>query len=416
MRRLSKNPHGMVFLLAIVSLVTMLMLGVLLLRMSAQQFLYATKSAKDLHAMAMAEAGWNYLYWRQNWADDDTKGAIKPVTAYAEPAAGYSFNVLGSKDTGYTAIPLTLPGADESHADIWLFERKLPSESGYRIIARGAYRDAAGMVDVSYCPASTGVPSPPPIYDYAVYSNASFDTNGLYCQGNVGTNGNFSAKGKLTVDGNLNAAGAVTLSSNTSISGKAEYGTTYKTSGKSSVTFKNTGTAYQFPTIDLTYWKNEAAKYNAVINNSVSYNGGTQNFNAPVVYIKGDFSCHGNTVITGPVTIIVEGSITIAGTVQANPPLSGSTVNLALISKGGISLQGNATVYGFCYTHNDAGTATFSAGGNSSVYGAVLADVAQTSGSVSVYYDKSVASLPNPPNQGTTGAHPAYVVGWERRF
>ena len=70
-RQTVKQP-AFVFVMSVVSMLVMLLIGGALLRYTTATYSAVSKAQNSLHAVAMADAGMNYLYWRQRWSATDT--------------------------------------------------------------------------------------------------------------------------------------------------------------------------------------------------------------------------------------------------------------------------------------------------------------------------------------------------------
>jgi hypothetical protein len=144
------------------------------------------------------------------------------------------------------------------------------------------------------------------------------------------------------------------------------------------------------PTIDLDYYRDQAQNHGGAYFKKPQQNfSGNTNFTAlcpgpsNVVFVDGDVNISGN--YSGSATIVATGTIKVGGGgIIANS----GTDALALISPKGVQLTGGSEVQALIYSHGvSVVSGGAGVGGNVTIKGAIVADVVQTNGDITVQYD-----------------------------
>lgn len=424
------RKRGVIFVIAIVALAVMLTLGISLVGVTTHQLGNAKRLLNDVHAIAMADAGLNLLIWRQKWGKTD--GSLNPITPKTLPTGYNLHGVTTDKSPSVAPVieewPMFMPdGAPTGdRLSVWLFDYSVNGTNGYQVISQGKYRGYTRMVRAILQGAgsgSTGGSNPPPVTPPApIFNQALFSGGNLTLSGNanvtgsVGTNGNFTASGNMSISQDINAAGSVKISGNNVLVGNTiHYGTTF--TGKTGYTKAKDGTVFPFPSIDVNAWKTAAINSGAVINGNLNISG-KQNFNKPIVYVKGDVTFSGQSSIVGKTTLVVEGSVHFSGQLASDPAPPSTKSNIVIMATNGVQFTGQTTVNATIYAHNVTQTGSFQGSGQATVYGAIIADTISGSGQFTIYYrtPDTYTQPPTDPGGGGGGSTSAYqwnVASWE---
>lgn len=378
----SHHPQGIIFVTAIVLLAVMMVIGTVFMVSAMQQFADARRDLHALHALAMADAGLNYVIWNQKYPTES--GAAISQTAI--PTAPSDLRLLSATST--PAPPFALAwDQDTDTAKMWLL--KIPGiTSGYQVISKGYYRGYLRSVRATVrAPVSSD--SRPAIFDNALFSGADMSLGGsVIVNGKVGSNGNFSGNGSFSITGGLNAAGSISIKGSPTIGGLTEYGTTISAGG-AHITPSHTGTTQPFPSLDMAAYEAYARRFGQVItptNGTYELHGNYEFTDTnKVLYVKGNVDLSGS--ISGVGTIVAEGYIDITGNVSTAGH-TGTQSPLVLVSTNQLRLRGNINfVDAFIYAHGIDGTqALADAGGNVTIYGAVIADSIRSNGNITIHY------------------------------
>ncbi|OPZ84106.1 MAG: hypothetical protein BWY76_01991 [bacterium ADurb.Bin429] len=373
----------------------------------------------------MADAGINYLIWRQKWGMTD--GSLTPLNPHTALSAGYNLRELPDDESHAPVVnPLDLGDLDDPNDDearVWLFNYTVDAANGYEVVAVGAYRGYTRMVRAILQGAGndegSGEPPPippaPPIFDYALFSGSNLTLSGnANVTGSIGTNGNFTGSGNMVITQDVNAAGSVKISgSNVIIGNTIHYGTTFQ--GKSGYVKTNDGKVYPFPTMDLDGWKAAAQRFGGVHNGNLSISSTTE-FDSPIVYVKGDVTFSGQSTILGKVTIIAEGSVHFSGQLESNPAPPSDKSNIVIMAANGVTFSGQTNVNAIVYAHNVNLDSGFLGSGQATVYGAVIADSVSGSGQFTITYRTPDTYTEPPPSDGGEENDSQYewnVASWE---
>jgi len=377
---------GIVFIIALSSMLAMVLIGTVFVGSASQQLQDARRDIELLQASAMADAGVNYFIWRQRYSGDAITSAYNPVSNIRALAPGS------------TPTPQIVPASltlGEGTSAVWLF-RYLPegtTQEAYQVVSKGYYRGRERVVrSVLQGPVTQNTnPDPDPIIippnprwmDYAIFSNAPLTiSSSTDVTGNIATNSDVTVdiSGGGSITGNVYAAGAVNLSKG-DITGQLTYGSTvYDKHGN---VMSAAEIEQQFPGaaklpddqpkrievdgMDPLVYKTWADRYG-----SSAYFSGTNLSNvnqgtSPILYVNAAQAANfeltlGN--LKGPLTVFVEGDIKLSGNIQVGDPDN----PVALIATGKIVMNGTPTVYGVVWAHSGVN------GGTSNIYGTLRVD------------------------------------------
>ncbi len=141
MSRYSSHPirrrRGIIFSVALCSLLVMLIVGISFMGASVQVLSNARRDMTQLHAVAMADAGIQYLIWRQKYSS-------QPIAIGSIFSDTTNVSTLDYTKTPAAQIQLALGDGGQDHAAIWLCNVTTPGQTpGYQAISQGYYRDYA---------------------------------------------------------------------------------------------------------------------------------------------------------------------------------------------------------------------------------------------------------------------------------
>jgi hypothetical protein len=431
--RIRSTQRGILLVIAIVSLAVMLTLGGTLVSLTTQQMAYSKNQLRNLHSIAMADAGLNYVIWDKKWSATDAPNLPSNQHAVVNAALqqGVDPRGLSTSDGSRKYVTLQLGTSDDDIANVWLFNYTINGTNGYQLISRGHYQGfnrnvrallqgdtstgggSGGGTDPTYPPA-------PSITNYALYSGTNLTVGGqTTVNGLVGSNGNFTTSGQASIDGGINAAGSVTLAKQSTIVGPVAFGTTYDDKGATGAhTSSKTGQTTPFPTVDLAAWKAFAQTHGMIVNGSLNISG-TAAYNKPVVYVTGDVTFSGQSKVTGPVTIISEGTVHLSGQITTDPAPPSDKANMTLVAAKGAKFTGQTNVNATIYTHSATSDADAMGSGQATIYGSLIADTLSGSGQFVINYRKpnsSVLPPSDPGGGGGSGSGDNYqwnVASWE---
>ncbi|MHB9025540.1 MAG: bactofilin family protein [Armatimonadota bacterium] len=409
----ARKRSGVMFVLAVIGLAVMTITGTAFIGLAANQLVSAERQLDNLHAVAAAEGGINYIIWRQKYTTpgdtnaDPNRGSVTPYdsASLVFPPSGLNLRVLTHTGSPAPLVNVTPDSGEPDLAAVWLYKfsstGSTVAHDGYQAVSEGNYRLFTRKLRVVF-PLGTNInnPEPPELPElfktYAVFGGLDFDPGGgnAVVNGNVGSNGEIKLGGNSLITGNVNTPSSITLSgNNASITGLAEYGTTVK--GKGFDDTSNTGHTVPFPDIDYNAWLAAAQADGLVVNGDYEMSG---NFTFPegIIYITGDLTIAPGTVIDGTATLIVLGNVNINGSV-ANA--SGNAVNMAILTASDISIAADATLNAFLYAHtSEAGEAAeIKMAGQVTINGSVIADEIHMTGQATVNYAAPVPPVVPPP-------------------
>ncbi|HEX2950176.1 MAG TPA: hypothetical protein VHV83_11535 [Armatimonadota bacterium] len=380
----SRKRRGIVFVTAIVALAVMLVTAVGFISMALNQLGDAERGLKALHAIAIADAGINYMIWNQKYPNQSNT-AIADANALPSSTVYTSLN----PDTPSSALLSSSAEWGEDHFSAWLIRYTLPESpanqlDGYQVVARGTYRGYTrtlrallrSPMQIIY-PSDQDNPPPPPVLEHALFSGTGLGIGGnTTINGKVGCNLDLGVNsGSARVFGDALAGGRITTKNSNNI----------------------TGNRYEHqPQIILTDIIQMANLYvyavahgNQVIDGSKTF-WGTESYAYKVVYVKGDVTINSNTSFANQVlTIVAEGNVTINGSVTCGGPSDMS--NLFIISPGTVQYKINGSANINATVIAPGVNAVFSGTGTANIYGAVIANQVSSSGSFNIDYRR-----PNP--------------------
>ncbi|HEY3379325.1 MAG TPA: hypothetical protein VGL77_17750, partial [Armatimonadota bacterium] len=374
-----RTQIGVVFVTAIVGLTVMLIVGTAFMALSLQRVRDASRALKAVHAIAMADAGVNYMLWNQKYPEESLSKIDDTNLLPANTAVG----ALTTATT--TALRQSSPGEwpDGDQFASWLLKYTLPTSpagalDGYQLIAKGTYRGYTRVLRVIVrAPAQIIDPNPPlnppppPVLDYALFSGTGLTISGSSTvHGDVGCNLDLSiSSGAAHVYGKAMAGGRITTKDWGNISG--------------------TRSEHQPQVIlsDIIQMANllayATAHGNDVYQGSLSFNG-NQSVQNRVIYVKGDVTINANTQFSDIVTIVAEGNVTINGNVSSVGPAD--TSNLFIISPNSVKfkINGNANINATIIAPGV--NASLIVNGSANLVGAVLANSVTGTGNMNIDY------------------------------
>lgn len=198
------KQRGFLYVTVIIALMVMVITGLTFLASSMQQMNDSTRALNYLEALSMADAGANYVIWRQKWAPVDQQ--IPNSIISSTPHPDYSnIRIISSAPT----VTLPYDGWGMGTASMWIFN--LPTGDGYDVIAKGMYHGFSRQIRVVM--RAAGVPAIPSdipplpdyISDYALYSDGLLTASGSSAvyDGNIGSNTSLITAGAANVYGNF---------------------------------------------------------------------------------------------------------------------------------------------------------------------------------------------------------------------
>lgn len=433
--------RGVVFLVAIVALVVMLIIGVTFAGQAMQQLKTARRELNDLHALAMADAGVQYMRFAQKFSGPLLANAYNGDASIAIGTASIPYpNMMGIDESrlGFSTLTrekhgslvnyLPLPNLGDGQRDqggVWIFRMTVNENGntgaaaatplvGYQIIAKGYYRDSQRAVRAVLVPPPSaytktttteteepGTPPPPPprspIFDYALFGDASLNLKGNpTVVGDVGSNGFIKIWGNsANFNGEADAGGVIDDKHNRIADNKEH---------------ANLGRFADMPILNLAEYYEYATRLNTATSDPTDTMGtvitgdfsptssedfGTKNF----IYVTGTLHISGNVTIPANMTIVAVNGIRVSGNVSAPKPADGS-VGLVLITPSNIKVTGNPTIDAVIFARNVEVPVNADGVGNATIYGAVLADNVDGRGNYTIYYRRpasDVIIIPPPP-------------------
>lgn len=450
---IAKRPRrGMVFLVAITSLVVMLLIGVTFAAQSNQQLQNARRELDTLHALAMADAGVHYMRWAQRYSGVGNNGDTDLAIAYdlipSSDAVGLDesridFMNLSSDEHGewdnYLALPTDLSEDTQNQGGVWIFKHsaegyvdtlgnEIPPIDAVQIVSKGTYRQRQRAVRVVLFPPAptiwvgeegSGEIIPPDltIFDYALFGDHSIFAQGnLKVYGDIGSNGSVNINNNsATIDGNADAGSTITEKKEGRILGT-------KT--------QNKGAFAVMPKMDLAAYRAYAETLQAtgkgiVIEGDFNPSAVADLADYQYIYVTGAVKISGNFTFPSNVTIISEEGMRISGNVSAPRPAD-NTVGLVLITPGDIKVTGNVSIDGIIFAHRvqeEDARVDADGIGNATIHGAILSDIVTGSGSFEIHYRRPASDMtifpPSPPTgewtkDATSARYEWDIASWER--
>jgi len=347
------NMRGSAYMIAMITLVVGLILGLALLRLAGGSTIQIRNSVDVGKAACLADAGINYGYWQYMYSH-----VTLPHTATQQLGSG-SFTVTVSEcpDVANTV--------------------KIQATGHYRDMTYRRTRVIAKKVS---------------IYEMALCVGSSFSAPRSLITGSSGEcgdvyiNGNLAIQRQAIINGDLHTTGTVLNPDAVTVTGTLTTG----------------APAIEFPPIDLGYYGSRANR---------TYYGSTRftslDFTVPyeVVYVDGSLQLRGT--VSGIGLLVVDGDLQVIGDVNYS---SISLDKLAVLVAGRLIVPGSSgltrKVYGFFYVHNTDGTGCFESAPKAEFkLGGVAADTVG-----SVQYLKLIA---DPAYRETDLAHLLRLPGYE---
>lgn len=429
----------MLFIVCIVSLGVMLIIGTTFMGISMQQMHDARKEHNALHAIVMADAGVNYMVWKQKYSGDPIpNGDSRILPASTDPR-------ILDRNVTPPCLVLQLGSTNEDRADIWLMEHdKTVSGTrvrGYEVISRGSFRDTMAT---QYNRSVRAVLQPPPIaapttiFSFPQLNNVVFTESDLYVgtssdvhgDGSNGLACNGSAYLDTSAGGSINAsvtaAGAVIFDKNkTRVNGSVKYGTKildpkgnditgdaqYYISGTES-SGGDTMLLPEMKSDDYAAWANSqgsgafftgtSIKTSDVVAKDILYvnpdktPGYTLNIDcsipkAAVVFVNGD--------------VVINGSIKL-GSVDTNLSDGDSSKPFVIVATGTVTCNGSPEIDGIIWASGAFGR------GTPTIYGSVICNnLAGFQGNNKLYFHAYNANVV--PDSALNYQHSWRVASWE---
>lgn len=394
---MSRQPQhaqqGMIFVTAIVILVVLLGVGTSFLGMSAHELSSARKEHEAVHALAMADAGVNYMVWKQKHSNQ----AIPLYDSRILPS-GTNPYWLGTAEAPQPLVSFGLGDDGQDRAAVWLIHYDQMIDGirvqGYQTISRGYYRNnTAGLNSRTI----RAVLQPPPAMgpttsvqfpqiDYTVYCESdlyvasSSNVNGNNGAG-LGTNGSMylsTSNGGYIRSHAYSAAAIIFDKNQTTIQGNVRYGTkildksgddiTTNYNGKITGILSGGADTMLVPEMrseDYEAWANTFG-YSAFFS-------GTRLTTSDVVareilYINPEktpgYSLSIDCSIPKSATIFVNGDVVINGSVRLGVPDSNTSDGIdnskpfAIIATGSVTCKGNPEINGIIWSKGAFGRGT----------------------------------------------------------
>lgn len=365
------KKHGMIFIVALLSMLGMVIVGTAFVASASQQLQDSRRDLDILQATALADAGLNYFIWNQRYSGD-------PITTIHDNFTSI-YDLLPDSNPAPQISSSTLT-FEEATGDVWLF-KYMPegaAMNSYQVISRGFCRGRNRTVRaVLQGPKQQINPPRPPWMDYAIFADSSMviDTS-TNVKGDLASNGNIilNTSGGGSLAGNLHAATTVKIGKNsTFINGTLVYGTNVYNNKNELLTDAQIDALFtggsspipadQNPKIQVdgmnpqTYldWANSygsAAFYEQTRLSDPSL------VTTPILYVNEDltpgYQLRIDSDLPGPTTIFVNGDVELRGNVvigtKDNP--------VAIIATGNISCSGSPTVNGMIWANGTFGGGT----------------------------------------------------------
>ena len=365
--RRSRSQGGSAFILAMVALVVLLFLGVSFTAKTINALQAASNQRGYTSALMLAESGVDRaiieLYEDYNGVNATLAGAGQYSETVTLPQGSVTYNVTGNY---------------HSYANTVLVESTGTTNQG---------KTSKVRVVAEYTPDVS-----------RVFRGAIFSDNPLTLNGAGGVYPDSSGEG-----GDIYAHGSITFNGTSFTMTDTGYiystGTTNWVPSEVPQTHVYQNIApFPMPVIDLQWYRDHATT--TYIGNE-NFNGGTALDG--ITFVQGDVKMSGS--FTGKGVIVATGSISVTGNVTAGDINNDA---LVLLSPQAVKIAGNSRVEGLVYSHNVNASVTLS--GNPQIYGAIVADVVTTNGSIEVYYKDVWSGLQLPGTGKTQWAQ----VSWQQ--
>ncbi|MHB9025136.1 MAG: polymer-forming cytoskeletal protein [Armatimonadota bacterium] len=361
--RTRRQRHGIIFITAVMALAVMFTVGIAFIGMASQQMGDSQRDLKALHAVAMADAGINYLVWKQKFSGS-------PITEIYNAGTDYSYSP--------PQLHLQLGELAQDFGDVWLLRLNAPSTSqGYEAIARGNYRSYHRVVRAVLqgpIPIETGgdeIP-PPPQLSYAVFTKSDLTVEtSTNVSGDLGSNGNIvlNTSGGGNLVGNVYAAGGVIFKKNTAfVTGNVRYGTglydnrgndiTNSSSGIVSGTSQGGATTQVISTPLREPYAAWASSYGSEAYFNDTRLTDPSRVTTPILFVNSEgvspFNLDIDADLEGPLTIFVNGDVRLNG----NTVLGSPEHPVVLITTGSVLCSGTPDINGVIWANGTFGNGT----------------------------------------------------------
>jgi hypothetical protein len=377
-----KNEKGFILIVSYLLLAALSTFSLAVFNWGSSYIQSSDRNKKKIVAFNMAEAGFDQAYY-------NVKNSV--VSSFPYSGSYTSMNSTGIQGGYQTTI--TDMGSNIRKIQVTGYSPAQSSTSD-----RVESRTIVGYIQMGTSSAfNFGVFAKD---DIQMSGNAEVDsynsTNGAYGGSNVGSNGDIgtdstgsstvSLSGNVEIHGDVVTGMGSTPSSVISTSGNAEIDGTQSAASAlvNPQTITGSGT-------DL---------------GSLSVSGNNTYTLAAGTYSITNLSISGNGRISasGPVTLYISGSVSIAGngigTSSSKPP----NMLIYVTGSSNVSISGNGNLYAGIYAPNSRVSNT----GNGEIYGAVVADTYHQSGNGDVHFDEALKEV-----QGGTSA--TSMLSWQEQ-
>ena len=368
-----RGDRGSVFLLAMVSLISLLLLGTSMLEIAIHGLSRASNDRRQQEALCLAESGVDMAIVKLYENYDSINQALSASGTYTDTFVMPQGSVTYTVTAPYGGITDTCLIVSDSTT--WTNR-----QARVRVVAEY-------MTNVSRVFDGAIFSDSPLLLNGGggVYPDADGDGGEIYANGDITFNGTTF---DMTVDGGLYTSGTVNWVPD-------DVPATSVHQGISPV---------PMPVIDLAYYESIAT---SVFNGDKTFNGSELNgLGGGVIYVDGNVRISGN--YEGQSLIVASGSIRVTGNVQATNPDSDT---LVLMSPMSVTIAGNCTVDGLIYAHSVLDDAETTISGSVEINGAIISDVVRTNGAITITYNDVWDALPLPGISKIQWAQ----ISWEHR-
>ncbi|MHB9130070.1 MAG: pilus assembly PilX N-terminal domain-containing protein [Armatimonadota bacterium] len=190
------NKRGIVFLTAIIGLAVMFIVGISYMGMATQQLGNARRDLRSLHALAMAEAGLNYIIYQKQQSPSIT--GIRSSELNLRQLNPGVLSTDAAKQFGADA---------EDRFNVWLLT--VPDNPKvYQVVSQGVFREGKPeqylhTVRAFLIPPETKLDgASSPLFKYAIFSDSELDIKSQSTiHGDVGSNTLVDINNKPVIDG-----------------------------------------------------------------------------------------------------------------------------------------------------------------------------------------------------------------------
>ena len=352
----------------ITSLIVMMMISITsaaLIFTTTTQYRIGRRNKLDKVAINLAEAGVDYAIWQLN----NTSGTVFSNLQVNLGEGRFVVSVEQVESAGRLITSTGYSANDEHQRKIKVRAEMAETIDPYWFAAFGSNKTTASQYG----------------------GNLIIDSYNDTTSGN--TNGDIGSNAGITITGSAEIKGDAFVGPGNTITGTVD-GVVYQ---------MNTYVA--LPPIPTS----ETSKATQALTAGVTLNTGT--------YYYTSITLTGNDIlINGPVTIYVSGNIKLTGNCNINPsPTLGDATKLFIYCAGSsVILKGTGggepKVYGSIY----APDATASISGNASLYGNVVANKIDASGSAEIHFDEDLRNIAKPLWWQSTATYVRVITSWQR--